>query len=126
MLDKSSHADTPRGGAWPEGLGVAAGYGYPATAGPPRGLVLSATGLGVAGLAVLPLRHIALHVVAYVMCSFAIAGLLSAYLRIDASRRQRGLYLPDRLAGCLYRAAAVLAVVAPAPHAYAIATRLAS
>jgi hypothetical protein len=93
----------------------------------PPFLVLAGAVAAVAvAAALVPSDGIPLHLVAYALASLVAIGLVGAFKRIDATRRQSTLYSPVPWADRVPTVVAVLAVVVAAVNVWIVATDLSS
>lgn len=97
----------------------------PATARPPRELLIAAFGCVAIGAALLVPSTFEASIVGYVLSSFATIGLLAAFQRVDVSRRNRAGYVAQPWLRRLSPVLAVAGIAVAAIHVWRIATEIA-
>lgn len=97
----------------------------PATARPPRELLIAAFGCVVIGAGLLLPSTFRASIVGYVLSSFATIGLLAAFQRVDVSRRNRAGYVAQPWLRRLSPLLAIAGIAVAAVHVWRIATEIA-
>jgi hypothetical protein len=92
----------------------------------PPGTLLAAAAFAVgAGVVLLVVDDFLLHVFGYVLASFVDIGLVAAFTRIDAGRRQHSHYVASHRLRRVIPVLVLLGLVVAAGHVWFIATELA-